>query len=359
MCSSWRHDQVKTFVAGKKLNMLKNQHVLVTGGAGFIGSHLVPRLVEMGATVRVADNLERGKFENLGEIGDAVDFKEEDLRDLAACRRVCQGIDVVFHLASKVGGIGYYLSRPAEVMGDNTLIDTFMLRAAVEAGVSRYLYAGSAHVYPIELQGSPDSPLIREEQAIPAHPELSYGWAKLMGEKQIEYAIQEGVSLRAAIVRIIGAYGPRQDLNLATGSAIPVFTRRAIEYPAKGPFVVLGTGAETRSYCYIDDIIDGFLAAVRKMDQQQLVGPVNLGAEGRITIGDLAQEVIRISGKDIKISWDSSHPTVIWGQALDCSLAKEILDGWTPKISLREGLQRVYSQVEKDLQQATLAKANA
>jgi nucleoside-diphosphate-sugar epimerase len=87
MCSSWRHDQVKTFVAGKKLNMLKNQHVLVTGGAGFIGSHLVPRLVEMGATVRVADNLERGKFENLGEIGDAVDFQEEDLRDLAACRR--------------------------------------------------------------------------------------------------------------------------------------------------------------------------------------------------------------------------------------------------------------------------------
>src|SRR6202042_2114500 len=274
-------------------------------------SHLVPRLVEMGATVRVADNLERGKFENLGEIGDAVDFREEDLRDLAACRRVCQGIDVVFHLASKVGGIGYYLSRPAEVMCDNTLIDTFMLRAAVETGVSRYLYAGSAHVYPIELQGSPESPLIREEQAIPAHPELSYGWAKLMGEKQIEY-------------------------------------------PAKGPFVVLGTGAETRSYCYIDDIIDGFLAAVRKMDQQQLVGPVNLGAEGRITIGDLAQEVIRISGKDIKISWDSSHPTVIWGQALDCSLAKEVLDGWMPKISLREGLQRVYSQVEKQLEQATL-----
>ena len=159
MCSSWRHDQFKTFRGGMKLDMLKNQHVLVTGGAGFIGSHgycVRPGIV--GATVRVADNLERGEFENLGEIGNAVDFQQEDLRDPAACRRVCQGIDVVFHLASKVGGIGYYLSRPAEVMGDNTLIDTFMLRAAVEAGVPRYLYAGSAHAYLIELQGSPDSP---------------------------------------------------------------------------------------------------------------------------------------------------------------------------------------------------------
>lgn len=337
----------------------KNQRVLVTGGAGFIGSHLVPRLVEMGARVRVADNLERGTLGNLGEVADSIDFQQEDLRDLAACRRVCQDIDIVFHLASKVGGIGYYLSRPAEVMGDNALIDTFMLRAAIDASIERYFYAGSAHVYPIELQGSPESPLIREEQAIPAHPELSYGWAKLMGEKQIEYAIQQGAHLRATIVRIIGAYGPKQDLDLATGSAIPVFTRRAIEYPSQGPFVVLGTGTETRSYCYIDDIIGGFLAAVRKLDQQQLVGPLNLGAEERITIAALAREVIRVSGKDIEITFDSSHPTVIWGQALDCTRAKEVLDGWVPVITLREGLERVYANVEQQLRQASLAQVTA
>src|ERR1700733_12654075 len=339
--------------------MWSGRRVLITGGAGFIGSHLTDRLVNLGAKVRVVDNLERGRLEYLSPVESRIEFRPDDLRTAEACKSACQDIDFVFHLASKVGGIKYYVTKPADVLLDNTLIDTHMLRAALEAGIGRYLYASSAHVYPIELQGSPEEPLIREEQAIPAHPELSYGWAKLLGEKQIEYAVAQGTDLRAAIVRIIGAYGPRQDLNLATGSAIPVFTRRAIEYPANGPFKVLGTGAETRSYCYIDDIIDGFLAAVRKMDQQQLVGPVNLGAEGRITIGDLAQEVIRISGKDIKIRWDSSHPTVIWGQALDCSLAKEVLDGWMPKISLREGLQRVYSQVEKQLEQATLAKANA
>lgn len=331
----------------------KDQRVLVTGGAGFIGSHLAPRLVQMGARVRVADNLERGTIANLCEIKESVEFVQEDLRDPDACKRACKDIDIVFHLASKVGGIKYYLTRPAEVMCDNALIDTFVLRAAIDAGVERYLYAGSAHVYPIELQGSPEAPLIREEQAIPAHPELSYGWAKLMGEKQIEYAIAEGAPMRAAIVRIIGAYGPGQDLNLATGSAIPVFTRRAIEYPENGPYVVLGTGVETRSYCYVDDIVDGFFAAVSKLDQQQLVGPVNLGSEERITIGELAREVIRISGKDIQISFDSSHPTVIWGQALDCKLAKDLLGGWAPVISLREGLGRVYACVEEQLRQAS------
>ena len=337
------------------MTSLKNVHVLVTGGAGFIGSHLVPRLLEIGAKVRVVDNLERGRIENLGRSFNSIDFRNEDLRDPAACHRVCDGIDTVFHLASRVGGIGFYLSRPAEVMGDNLLIDINILRAAIAAGVYRYFYAGSAHVYPIELQGSPDSPLIREEQAIPAHPELSYGWAKLMGEKLIEYSLQEGAPLRAAIARIIGAYGPGQDLDLATGSVIPVFTRRAIEYPAQGPFVVLGTGAETRSYCYIDDIIDGFLAAVGKMEEKPLVGPFNLGAEGRITIAELAREIIRISGKNIEITWNTTHPTVIWGQALDCSFASQVLDGWKPAVSLREGLQRVYRHVEAQLQQRRVA----
>lgn len=336
------------------MNSWKDQHILVTGGAGFIASHLVPRLIQLGAKVRVADNLERGTKANLGEVEHEIDFQIADLRDPEACRRVCRDIDIVFHLASKVGGIKYYLTRPAEVMADNTLIDTYVLRAAIEAGIGRYLYAGSAHVYPIELQGSPDAALIREPQAIPAHPELSYGWAKLMGEKQIEYAIEEGAPLRAAIVRIIGAYGPGQDLGLATGSAIPVFIRRAIEYPARKPFVVLGTGVETRSYCYVDDIVDGFLRAVQKLDQQQLVGPLNLGSEERITMGDLAREVIRVSGKDIEIAFDSSHPTVIWGQALDCTLAKQVLDGWVPRVTLHEGLERFYAHVENQLRAAVV-----
>lgn len=327
----------------------RNRKVLVTGGAGFIGSNLVARLVEAGAQVRVVDNLERGRLEYLAPVLDHIEFRQEDLRDPEVCRRACQGMEVVFHLASKVGGIGYYLTRPAEVLTQNVLMDTFILEAAQTAGVERYFYASSAHVYPIELQQTPEAPLIREEQAIPAHPELSYGWAKLLGEKQIEYAIAQGTSLRAAIVRLIGVYGPNQDLDLATGSAIPVFIRRAIEYPERQPFTVLGTGEETRSYCFIGDVLDAMLRCVEKLDGRQLLGPLNVGSEDRIRIGDLARMIIEISGKDITITYDSSHKTVIWGQALDCSKARQLLDGWEPKVTLREGLEVTFAHIEERL----------
>ena len=331
------------------MSFWKNRSVLVTGGAGFIGSNLTQRLVELGAKVRVLDNLERGKLEYLKDVLDQIDFQKGDLRASEVCFEICKGMDVIFHLASKVGGIRCYLDKPGQVMTQNVLIDTNMIEAAKAQGVGFYLYASSAHVYPIELQQSPDAPPIREEQAIPAHPELSYGWAKLLGEREIEYTIAEGAELKAVIVRLIGAYGPNQDLDLDTGSAIPVFIRRAIEYPQRKPFVILGTGEETRSYCYISDVLDAMLLAIEKLDNQRLIGPINVGSETRIKIKDLVDEIIDISGKDIEVVNDLSHPTVIWGQVLDCSKAREILDNWVPKVSLREGLEKVYSHIQERL----------
>jgi nucleoside-diphosphate-sugar epimerase len=331
------------------MNDWSGRRVLVTGGAGFIGSALVERLVGLGAAVRVVDNLERGRRENLRSVEGAIEFRREDLRVAEVCERACRDMEVVFHLASKVGGIRYYLTRPAEVLAQNSAMDSFMLQAAAAAGVEGYLYASSAHVYPIELQMSPGSPLITEAQAIPAHPELSYGWAKLLGEKHIEYCVAEGTSLCLAVVRLIGVYGPRQDLDLATGSVIPVLIRRAIEYPERKPFVVLGTGEETRSFSYIDDIVDGLLRIVGALNRYPIVGPLNLGREDRVTIGDLAAEIVRISGKDIQIDLDRSHPTVIWGQALDCSRVRDLLDGWYPQVSLHDGLERTYAYIEAQL----------
>ena len=331
------------------MSLWKGANVLVTGGAGCIGSCLSPRLLELGANVRIIDNLERGKLEYIKPIIDKVEFLEEDLRDRATCDRACKDIDVVFHLASKVGGIGYYLAKPGEVLTQNLLIDTHVLEASVKAGVSRYLFASSAHVYPIELQMDADSPPIHEDQDIPAHPELSYGWAKLVGEKELEFMIAEGHKIRGASSRIVGAYGPNQDIGLATGSAIPVFCRRAIEYPDQGPFTVLGTGKETRSYIYIDDVIDALILSVEKLDNFDLLPPLNIGNEGRITIGEIAEKIIDISGKDINIEWDRSHPTTIWGQAPDCQRAMEILDGWKPSVSFDEGLRKIYAHVEERL----------
>ncbi|MEE8423464.1 MAG: NAD-dependent epimerase/dehydratase family protein [Thermodesulfobacteriota bacterium] len=331
------------------MNYWSNKKILITGGAGFIGSNLTERLVFLGNKVRVIDNLERGKKKYLKSVLTDIEFLPLDLRQKEACITACKDIEIVFHLASKVGGIGYYLNKPGEVILENSLIDTLMLSASLECNVERYLYASSAHVYPIELQLTPDAAPIKEKQALPANPELSYGWAKLLAEKQIEYYIAEGHELRVSIVRLIGVFGKNQDIDLETGSAIPVFCRRAIEYPDLKPFIIRGTGKETRSYCYIDNVIDGMLISVEKLDDRQLIGPLNLGSEGCIAIDRLARMVIEISGKLIDLQLNTSKATTIWGQTVDCTKAKELLDGWTPKISLYEGLQRTYEDVENRL----------
>lgn len=326
--------------------------VLVTGGAGFIGSNLVPRLLQEHAEVRVVDSLVRGRLEFLRDSLPQIEFLQADLKSAQVCQQCCQGMEIVIHLASRVGGIRYYLERAGEVFRENTLMDLNVWTAAVAARVPYFFYASSAHVYPGNLQQAPDAPPITEPQAYPADPGLSYGWAKLQGEKLIGYDIAQGVPTRAAIARIIGAYGPNQDLDLAMGSIIPVLCRRAFEYPDRGPFVVLGTGGETRSYHFVTDTVEAILRSVRKLQDVQSVGPFNLGGEGRVTIGELVRAVIAISGKAIEIVWDRSHPTAIWGQAVDCSLAARLLDGWRPQVSLERGLATCYEHVAARLSQA-------
>jgi nucleoside-diphosphate-sugar epimerase len=134
-------------------------------------------------------------------------------------------------------------------------------------------------------------------------------------------------------------------VELETGSAIPVFCRRAIEYPRAGPFVVWGTGRETRSFHYVTDTIEAMLRAVQKLEDEKLIGPFNLGSEERISIGDLVSEIIAISSKKIEVTWDQSKPTAIWGQVLKCELASQLLGGWRPVVNMRDGLRACYRHI--------------
>lgn len=321
--------------------------ILVTGGAGFIGSHLVKRLVNHGHDVTVIDNLERGRIEFISEIIPSIKMVHADLTDYEECSRYFVNKDIVIHLASKVGGIGTYLSKPYNVMNTNIQMDSNVLRGVIENKINTYFYASSAHIYPKELQTIADSPMIKESDAYPANPELTYGWAKLIGEKSIEAALVENDWLKCAIARFIGIYGPNQDYGLETGSVIPVFSHRAIKYP-EVPFKVWGTGKETRSYCYIDDALDCIEKMIEAMDTKQLVGPYNVGKGERCTIEDIAKTAIEISGKDIEVEWDTNKNTVIWGQWCDVSKAKEEL-GWEAQTLLKDGMVKVYDDIKKRL----------
>ena len=321
--------------------MSQINNILVTGGAGFIGSHFVKRLINKGYNITVIDNLERGKLEFLPN---NINFHKLDLRDYDSIKDIFKNQDCVVHLASKVGGIGTYLSKPYDVMSSNITIDSNVLKAVIENNINKYFYASSAHIYPKSLQTTKDSPLINESQAYPADPELSYGWAKLIGELSVQSAIKEYSFLKAAIARFIGIYGPDQDFELETGSVIPVFSHRAIKYP-EVDFNVWGTGEETRSYCYIDDTLDCMELMIQKLDELELVGPLNVGKEERVSIAEIADIVINISGKDINVDYDTTKNTVIWGQWCECKEAKNIL-GWEAKTTLEEGIKNVYNNIK-------------
>jgi nucleoside-diphosphate-sugar epimerase len=325
---------------------LDGANVLVTGGAGHIGSHLVEYLIRQGSTVRVADNLERGRIENIQHLIDKIDFQRIDLRSQKNCDEAVQNIDIVYHLAAKLGGIEYMspdAGSQAEIYDSNILMNTLMLEAARRANVERYLYCSTACVYPVEKQDDPNVPALKEEDAYPANPESTYAWAKLMGEIQAKwYATEHG--MKTATVRMFNVYAEHEDLNPKTAHVIPALVRKAVLYP-KVPFVVYGTGKQTRSFLYADDAVRGIVSTCDKISDGDVV---NIGSDQRVTIRQLAEQIVRISGKDIVPSYDSSKPSGAMGRAANRDKASRLL-GWTPTVPMEDGLSRFYDWAQKTL----------
>lgn len=328
------------------------KRILVTGGAGMIGSNLVKRLVaDKVGCVRVADNLWRGRREYLCDgNGEPVidmdsDFLEVDLRDAEACRRAVDGIDEVYHLADVVAGIKYVFANQARVFHDNALIDANVLSAAAEAGVQRLIYVGTACSYPQEKQKGVDAPPLVEEDILPANPESAYGWSKLVGELQTQLYGRE-TEMKTGVVRLHNVYGVPTDCAPGTSQVIPALIVKAIRYPAE-PFVVWGSGNQGRSFIHVDDVVGGLLSL---MESDLLDGPIQLGTDRCTTIRQLAETIARISGKDIRIQYDVSKPEGDKGRRADSSKAKRIL-GWEPKVSLQDGVQSTYTWIEQHLDQ--------
>ena len=308
------------------------EKILVTGGGGFIGSHLARYLYQQGYFVRVVDL----KFDDYIKDEYCNEKVRLDLRKLNCCLEVTHGIDKVFHLAANMGGIGFITSVSADVMHDNVLINTHILKASVLNGVKRFLFGSSACVYPNYKQTKPEVESLAESDALPADPNEAYGWEKLFTEQMIK-AYQKDYSLDARIARYHNIYGPEGTYKGGREKAPAALCRKVAEASDHGDIIVWGDGKATRSFCYIDDCVK---ATVMLMEANY-DKPLNIGSDRLVSVDELADIIIRISGKKITKNHDLSAPEGVRGRNADLTLVKRVL-GWKPQISLEEGLRETY-----------------
>jgi nucleoside-diphosphate-sugar epimerase len=319
--------------------MWKGSRVLVTGGAGFIGSHLTKRLLEMGSEVHVADNLSRGSLENLTAL-DGVHLHRVDLTDMHNCLTVTKGIDFVFHLAASVGGIHYIKRENVENLTPSLLMNTNVLEACRLNDVKRLLFASSACVY---REKNADLNQFKEEDAIPANPATTYGWAKLLGEIGCKsYYLDYGI--KSSAVRIFNAYGTNENLDPKWSHVIPSLIRRALLYPQEG-FRLFGDGKQERAFLSVTDCAEGLMRSMERIEDAE---PVNLGSDEVVPLAQLAEKIVNISGKKIDIEYDPTGPQGTRRYCANTEMMKRKLD-WVPHVALDEGLSKTYEWARKKI----------
>jgi len=324
------------------------ERILVTGGGGFIGSHLAKYLYEQGHFVRIADV----KFDDYIQEKYRSEKRTLDLRIWENCLTATEGIDKVYNLAANMGGIGFITSVFADVMRDNVLINAHMLEASVRNKVKRFLYSSSACIYPNYKQTRPDVEGLKEADAYPADPNEAYGWEKLFTEEMVK-GYQKDYGLDARIVRYHNIYGPEGTYKGGREKAPAALCRKVAEASNPGTISVWGDGKATRSFCYIDDCIRGTVMLMESGYDK----PVNVGSDRLVTVDETADIIIKISGKKIARSYDLSAPEGVRGRNADLTLVRKIL-GWEPQTSLEDGLARTYrwisTMVEKDKQNLSI-----
>jgi len=319
-------------------NANAHTRVLVTGAGGFIGHHLVNALVERGYWVRGVDIVEP-EFEP----SIAHEFELLDLRRWENCLAACDGIDQVYNLAANMGGIGFISSNKAEIMHDNVLINIHMLEAARQRGVTRYLYTSSACIYPMYRQNEPDCAGLKEEEAYPADAEDGYGWEKLFSERQCAHYFEEH-GLETRVVRFHNIFGPLGTWQGGREKSPAAMCRKIAEAGPGDEIEIWGDGEQTRSYCYIDDCVEGLLRIMASDFRE----PINLGQDRMLSINQLVTIIAGIAGKEIKRRYDPSKPQGVRGRNSDNTKLREVL-GWVPGITLERGLELTYAWISQQV----------
>jgi nucleoside-diphosphate-sugar epimerase len=310
--------------------------VVVTGAGGFIGHHLVKMLKQAGCWVRGVD-LKHPEY----EASAADEFEILDLRRWDACLQATRGAEDVYALAADMGGMGFISAHHAQILHNNVLINTHTLEAARVNGVARYLYTSSACVYPEYRQTEADVVPLREEDAYPAQPQDAYGWEKLVTERLCQH-YREDYGLETRIVRFHNIFGPLGTWDGGREKAPAAMCRKVALAKLSGTreIEIWGDGEQTRSFCYIDDCVKGLL----KLMESRHHAPLNLGQDRLVTINQLADMVAEAAGVRI-VKKHVAGPQGVRGRNSDNSRLRQVL-GWTPEVSLEDGLARTYAWIE-------------
>ena len=319
--------------------MAEQTRVLVTGAGGFIGHHLTKYLVARGYWVRGVD-IKEPEYEATS----AHDFQLLDLSEAGNCLQATKDIDEVYGLAANMGGIGFIETNKAVIVRDNTFINMHTIEAARQNGVKRYLYTSSACIYPGYKQKETDVTPLREADAYPADAEDGYGWEKLYMERVCRH-YTEDFGLDTRVVRFHNIFGPLGTYDGGREKSPAAICRKVALANDDDEIEVWGDGEQTRSYCYIDDCVEGIYRLMRSDHRE----PINLGQDRMISINELVDMVSKIAGKQIGKRYDLTKPQGVRGRNSDNTKLREVLN-WEPTISLEDGLHRTYHWIAGELE---------
>lgn len=321
------------------MSFWQNKKVLVTGGAGFIGSHVVEGLVAQKAKVRAADNLKLQDCKNLEDVKEEIEFIRCDFLKLEDCLKATEGIEITFNLAAKVGGIEFNIRHPASIFRDNVLMGTNMLEASRINKNERFLVVSSACVYPRFCKvPTPES---EGFVGVPEPTNDGYGWAKRMAEIQADvYSREFGMNI--AIARPYNTYGPRDHFEPEKSHVIPALIKRLFD--GENPLTVWGDGEQGRAFIFVKDTALGLIALVEKYP---VADAVNIGTNEEVKIKDLVKMIVDVSGVKTRIFFDTSKASGQPSRNSDNAKAMEKI-GFKAETNLREGLEKTIEWYKKN-----------
>jgi nucleoside-diphosphate-sugar epimerase len=317
---------------------VQDQDVIVAGGGGFIGGHLVTALLKAGA--RSVRSVDIKPLESWYQVHEGVENLVLDLQDLNACRRACDGMTRVYQLAADMGGMGFIENNKALCML-SVLINTHMLLAARECGVRTFFYSSSACVYNGDKQQDENVTPLKEADAYPALPEDGYGWEKLFSERMCRH-FREDFGFHTRVARFHNVYGPLGTWDGGREKAPAAICRKVIEALESGDhqIEIWGDGKQTRSFMYIDDCVEG----VERIFNSSIIEPINLGSDELVTINGLVDIVEDIAGVQLRRNYKLDAPKGVNGRNSDNTMIQAEL-GWAPPTALRDGMERTYAWI--------------